>query len=187
MNVYDFDGTIYDGDSTIDFYIYCLMRYPRILKATWQQITGTLLYVFGKIDKTAWKEAFFSFVKFLPDIDQIINQFCNDHGKKIADWYRIKKRQDDVIISASPYFLVEPFCRREGITRVIATKVDKFSGKILGKNCKGKEKVIRFRECYDLSEIDSFFSDSRSDEPIARYAKKSYYVKGNKIKRWDLK
>lgn len=23
MNVYDFDKTIYDGDSTIDFYFYC--------------------------------------------------------------------------------------------------------------------------------------------------------------------
>ena len=24
MNVYDFDGTIYNGDSTIDFYLYCI-------------------------------------------------------------------------------------------------------------------------------------------------------------------
>lgn len=26
MNVYDFDETIYDGDSTVDFYKYCLRR-----------------------------------------------------------------------------------------------------------------------------------------------------------------
>lgn len=26
MNVYDFDKTIYDGDSTIDFYLYCVKK-----------------------------------------------------------------------------------------------------------------------------------------------------------------
>ena len=32
MNVYDFDGTIYNGDSTIDFYIYALKSKPSIIK-----------------------------------------------------------------------------------------------------------------------------------------------------------
>ena len=26
LNVFDFDNTIYDGDSSIDFYIFCLKR-----------------------------------------------------------------------------------------------------------------------------------------------------------------
>ena len=29
MNVYDFDKTIYAGDSTIDFWKFCMIRYPR--------------------------------------------------------------------------------------------------------------------------------------------------------------
>lgn len=32
MNVYDFDKTIYAGDSTIDFYLFCLKRQPAILQ-----------------------------------------------------------------------------------------------------------------------------------------------------------
>ena len=31
MNVYDFDGTLYDGDSTMDLYRYCLLRRPYIV------------------------------------------------------------------------------------------------------------------------------------------------------------
>ena len=31
MNLYDFDETIYDGDSTRDFVLYCYKNYPRTL------------------------------------------------------------------------------------------------------------------------------------------------------------
>lgn len=30
MNVYDFDKTIYNGDSTIDFYLYSLRKKPQL-------------------------------------------------------------------------------------------------------------------------------------------------------------
>lgn len=29
MNVYDFDGTVYAGDSTVDFYFFCLRKTTR--------------------------------------------------------------------------------------------------------------------------------------------------------------
>ena len=31
IDVYDFDGTIYDGDSTVDFTRFCLRRHPAVL------------------------------------------------------------------------------------------------------------------------------------------------------------
>ncbi len=40
MNVYDFDGTIYSGDSTIDFYLFCLRKQPEILCMGGKQIKG---------------------------------------------------------------------------------------------------------------------------------------------------
>ena len=33
VDVYDFDGTIYDGDSTVDYVRFCLRRHPRMLCA----------------------------------------------------------------------------------------------------------------------------------------------------------
>ena len=34
MNVYDFDGTIYDGDSSLDFFKFFIKKDPRILTFT---------------------------------------------------------------------------------------------------------------------------------------------------------
>lgn len=31
IDVYDFDGTIYDGDSTVDFVFFCLRRHPGVI------------------------------------------------------------------------------------------------------------------------------------------------------------
>lgn len=44
MNVYDFDGTIYNGDSTIDFFLYALKRNPSVLRYLPKQVWGFVLY-----------------------------------------------------------------------------------------------------------------------------------------------
>ena len=44
MNVYDFDGTVYAGDSTVDFYFFCLRKQPGILRVGGKQIKGFFLY-----------------------------------------------------------------------------------------------------------------------------------------------
>ena len=31
IDVYDFDGTLYDGDSTADYVLFCLRRHPALL------------------------------------------------------------------------------------------------------------------------------------------------------------
>lgn len=32
MRVFDFDGTIYDGESSVDFFLYSLRRHPKNLR-----------------------------------------------------------------------------------------------------------------------------------------------------------
>ena len=63
INGYDFDGTIYDGDSSVDFYFYCLKKNKKILLCLPIQLYGLLLYILGIKDKTFFKEKFFSFLK----------------------------------------------------------------------------------------------------------------------------
>ena len=57
MNVYDFDKTIYYGDSTADFYLFCLKRHKKILTLA-PSLLGAFLkfYVFKKGTKTDFKE-----------------------------------------------------------------------------------------------------------------------------------
>ena len=51
MNVYDFDGTIYDGDSTVDFYVFALKKKPSLISYGPKQAWGFLLYLLKKINK----------------------------------------------------------------------------------------------------------------------------------------
>ena len=55
----------------------------------------------------------------------------------------------DLIISASPEFLLKPICGILGIKHLIASKVSPVDGKYTGKNCHGKEKVRRFKQLYN--------------------------------------
>ena len=83
INGYDFDGTIYDGDSSVDFYLFCLKKNKKILLQLPIQIYGVILYILGIIEKTQFKEYVFSFVKRIDNIDSYVKEFWDHNSKKI--------------------------------------------------------------------------------------------------------
>ena len=87
-------------------------------------------------------------------------------------------------MSASPEFLLEPICKKLKIQPPIATRVDIYSGTIQGENCKGKEKVHRFRERYPETIICKFYSDSKTDAPLADIAQEAFLVKTDDVYPW---
>ena len=115
INAYDFDETIYDGDSSVDFYKYCLKRNKRVLLSAPIQLFGAILYIFKVTDKTRFKERVFSFLKRIDDIDTYVDDFWKSHYKNIKKWYLDQKEKTDVIISASPEFLLKPLEKKLNI------------------------------------------------------------------------
>ncbi len=184
MNVYDFDKTIYAGDSTLDFYFYCLKKYPKTMLYLPAQFWAGLLYVLGRYSKVRFKERFYSFLNSLSDIDGDIDGFWALNEYKIKDWYKLQRKDGDVVISASPEFLLKPICSKLGISVLIASKVDKLNGRYEGDNCYGQNKVERLICEIETFEIDNFYSDSLSDAPLAGLAKKSYIVDRDSIIPW---
>ncbi len=185
MNVYDFDNTIYSGDSTADFYKFCLKRHKKILLLIPSLGFAFFKYYVFKIGtKTQFKEKMYRFLKYC-DSNKDVEDFWNKHICKIKDFYSKQKKSDDIIISASPLFLLKPLEEKIGFT-VIASIVDEKSGKYTGINCYYDEKVRRLYEMYPSCEIDEFYSDHYSDEPLAKLAKKAYIVDGDKITDWDF-
>ena len=178
MNIYDFDNTILKGDSSIKLIKYSFVRHPILLtissfKALKEYIKGSSL---GNV-----KSELFSFVKKLPDLDGYINNFILKNKKYIKQFYLERQKDNDVVISASFDFWIIPFCHSIGIKNVIATKYDIKKGCIIGNNCKGEEKVKRFKEKYQKVIVNEAYSDSLSDLPMFKMAKKAYLVKGEKI------
>ena len=183
LNVFDFDNTLYDGDSSIDFYLYSIKKNFLLIRYFPIQIYGMLLYKMRLRTKEYFKERYFSFLNGIEDVDGLVNDFWKINSKKIREII-LNKKKNIVIISASPFFLLLPISEKIGAIKLIATDVDKSSGKLLSKNCYGEEKVKRLNAEYNEYIIESFYSDSKSDCFLARISEKSFLVKGKKIINW---
>lgn len=183
MNVYDFDKTIYNGDSSIDFFLFALKSKPSLLRFLPKQAIGFLLYGLGRIEKTALKERFFSFLCKI-ETETLVEQFWETHHQKIYNWYLMQKQPDDIVISASPEFLLKPLCQKLKIAHLIASKVHPSSGKFLGENCRGEEKVQRLQAEFPNAHIEKFYSDSLSDAPLANIADQAFLIKKGCITKW---
>ena len=93
------------------------------------------------------------------------------------------------IISASPEFLLQSMVIQMNNFELIATKVNKKSGRFESKNCYGEEKVKRLKKhITNEFKIENFYSDSISDKYLAEISQNSYIVKnGGKIEKWNQK
>ena len=185
MNCYDFDLTVFFPDSSYLFVMHCLRRYPRaVLRALpGAGLTG-VLKLLSLCETRALKEKLFSFLPYLDDVDRVVEEFwAENFDKGISEWYLLRKRSDDLILSASPEFLLRPAAERLGV-RLIATRMDRHTGRILGKNCHDHEKVRRFYEMYPNGHTEKFYSDSLSDSPMAEIADRAFLLKKHRIFPW---
>jgi phosphoserine phosphatase len=144
INVYDFDNTIYRGDSSFDFYRHCCSRYPRVRRDVFGVLPLAVDMLLHKRDKTRSKERFYHYLSFVPNVEEEVLRFWDTFDQNIKPWYLEQKRTDDLIISASPVFLLKPICERLGV-KLIASKVEAQTGIYDGLNCHDEEKVRRMR------------------------------------------
>lgn len=179
--LYDFDGTIYDGDSSVDFFKFCLKKDKTIYKMLPKLAIKFLAYKSKNITDTELKEYVFSFLKNFKNIDKVVKEFWETHESKIKNFYLEKKHDQDIIISASPEFLLKPICEKLKVKDLIASDVDKTTGKFKKPNNRGEAKVKEFYKKYPKTEILEMYSDSLHDKPLLDLAKKSYFVKKNKL------
>jgi phosphoserine phosphatase len=184
MNVFDFDKTIFVADSTARFFFFELRRYPSILlDVPAIGFAAVRYYLFRIGNKTQFKERMYRFLKRC-DTAKDVKDFWKKNLGGIKDFYHRIHRDDDVIVSASPEFLLKPLEELLHIT-VIASRVSPLDGTTEGLNCYHEEKVRRFREVYPDGRIEHFYSDSYSDEPLALLAEKAYIVDGETLIDWD--
>lgn len=187
MNVYDWDNTIYRGDSTVNFVLWLYGHRPLTLLSVFRTGICALLYGLHIISKLTFKQNLYHMFVFVKDMDQTADEFVSTHMDHVKQWYVDQKRPDDMVISASPEFTIKRFCSKLGITNSLASVVDPATGKYTGLNCHGSEKVRRFKEVTTDQKIEAFYSDSLSDAPLAELAEKAYLVKGNERMPWPQK
>jgi hypothetical protein len=186
VNVYDFDKTILPYDSSLAFFRFCARRYPRAVLRALPGVLKLPLYPVGLVSKTALKESWYGYLTMIPDVDRELGLFWAENYGNINAWYLMRRRPDDIVISASPEFLLRIPAERLGV-RLIASRVSRYTGLYEGSNNDGEEKVRRLMAEYPDIEIGDFFSDSVNDTPLARLAERAYLVDGGDFRPWPEK
>lgn len=183
--VYDFDKTIYDGETSTDFMKFFLKRNPKYLLRIYKALHSLFYY---NSDLKRSKEIFFEILNGAPIefLKNEINEFWKIHKSKIFPWIyeeirnNKKEAEELILISATPELFLEEISKELGFDKLIGTtftKQDKFFvSKIDGKNCKHQEKVVRLKEYLPEFNILAFYSDSMSDKPLFDLTDRKYFI-----------
>jgi len=182
LNLYDFDDTIYHGNSAFHFFIFCwkkgLIKTSHALKIPFKWIQ----YITKNITYTQLQEFIASGLSNIDNLDELLEEFWEKHKKNLKLFYINKKdRSKDIIISASAEFLLEPIAKELGVKKLIGSDVDRKTGKAARPMCRGEEKVIEFKKQYPKAEINEAYGNSSHDIPYMKLAKQAFMVKGNKL------
>lgn len=172
MRVFDFDNTIYDGESVIDFYLFSLRRNPKVARYVPVVLYHLLRYKFGRTTmadlEQAGRKYAAQYLSSFDDPEGLVRDFWDGHMRKIKAWYHPEK--DDV-------------CRRLGVQHCICSVVDRQTLTVEYINFSAN-KVSAFRKCFGASAVpDAFYTDNAADLPMIHLSRTAYKVHHNRITR----
>ena len=180
MNGYDFDDTILKGNSMFRFSLFCTARLPYLVLFVPVLLVASLLHAVRILNKYRYLHMVSLFVALVPRTERFVSKFWDKNMKHIKKWYLEQRRDDDVVISASPQFLAGEACRRLGI-RCVGTPLSPRSARLHGKQVYAAQKVETYKEVFGDTPLATYYSDSLTDTPMFKLAEKGYYVKGNHV------
>lgn len=185
MNVYDFDKTICKDDTEVDFFKRQLYRRPINLIFIPYYLWAFIQFKRKKISYREYRRHSYFNLKFIKNLDKEVEIFWDKRIKKVQPWYLKQQRNDDIITSASPDFLIIPVMKRLNINNYIVSSFDVKKHSYIGELNYGDNKVKFFKEKYPNVIIDNFYSDSLTDGCFLPISKHAYLVDNNfTLNKW---
>lgn len=186
MKAFDFDNTLYHGESSIDFAVYMIRKNKRII--LW------LPRIFWNLAK--YKLCLVSRDKMEILINRFLRSCFTDKNTLLRDtedfWSRNKKKldrkmvgrikKDDMIITAGPSFLFEAIKTELGTENMICSEID-LDNKCVRYLNFSDNKARRFRELFSRRRIDCFFTDSYNDKAMMDISDRVFLVSKGRLKR----
>jgi HAD superfamily hydrolase (TIGR01490 family) len=188
---FDFDGTITRRDTLIEFirfsqgnirfalgfllYSPWLVAYKLRLYPNWQAKQKIFTHFFGGMPYAEFQQTCLRF--FLQRGDALVYEEARQCIRR-----HLAQGDEVVMISASVEDWVRPFAESLGVQQVLATRVEvsdrgALTGRFLGRNCYGAEKVARLRTLYPdrAAYTLTAYGDSRGDRELLADADQAYY------------
>jgi len=190
ITVFDFDGTLTEKDSFIEFikfsrgrfrfYIYvpfiCLVWSLSKLKLV--KTHNAKSFIFSLFFKNMSSIKFDNYCKdFVSEIDGILRD-----DAKVAIERHLASDSEVLIISASIENWIKPWALANGINNILATQIEinnqgKLTGKFASQNCIDYEKVNRLLEVFPQRETYflTVYADSNGDKALMNLADKVFW------------
>ena len=186
MKAFDFDNTIYRGESSLDFSLYMIRTHKKILLYLPVIMANAIRYKLCLVDKEKLGAEINKYMKLIirdkREIRRLVKTFWQTHADRLDTDMLRRIGPDDLIITAGPDFLLDGIRDRLGTQNIISSEVDLDRIEILHLNFKDN-KVSRLRELYGNTRIDAFYTDSYNDRALMEISDKVFLVKKGKIKR----
>ena len=200
LAIFDVDLTLTKKDTFIEFYKFLCKEDKRFLLYFNKVISSGILYGLNIYDEKKTKEQYLSFLNgvSVESINFLAKKFYSEYiYKKLL--YKdalkeIEKRKSQgyvvILISASPEFYLKEFHNLD-IDYVLGTRYESkngvYTGKMIGCNNKGEEKVKRLFKLLSEENITNvdfeqccMYSDSLYDLPLLNLVGKGYLINSNK-------
>ncbi len=134
MNIYDFDNTIYDGESVWDFFISYIKVNPSFVRFIPRVIYAFAKYKLGKLTVDQMiknyapviKKCYCEYDKW----EEFTVKFWDEHMHKIKPFYFNVRKDDDVILTASPDLTIKEIAKRLNIRNIVCSVVDNETGEV---------------------------------------------------------
>lgn len=186
MKVFDFDNTLYRGESCIDFTLYMIRCNKRIILMLPMIFFNLIRYKLCIISKneieTLINDSMQKIIKDKNEVLSITKDFWDKNIRKLNTGLIESITEDDAVISAGPRFLLEAVIHNIGTSNLICSEVDLDKKQIIYLNF-GENKVKEYRKKYGTTPIDSFYTDSYNDKAMMDISDEVYLVRKWKIKR----
>lgn len=195
LSFFDFDGTLIKGDSFSMFIRFVCGNFKYFFGAF--VLSPVLIsFILRLVSNDKAKEIVFGF--FFKGMDESsFVDYCKKFVhvlKKNENKFVVKKMLEEnnaIILTASPRLWVQPWAAEYNI-EVEGTELEfrnnRLTGKFASRNCRADEKVDRMKKiiCDDRSNfLIKAYGDSISDEPMLKYADLGYWVKNERIIKYE--
>ncbi|MHC6179266.1 HAD-IB family hydrolase [Clostridium sp. JNZ X4-2] len=206
LAIFDVDFTLTRRETLMEFYIFMVKKNPKLIVYAPFSIISAFLFVIKLFTAKKAKENFIAFINGIGQ-EKMKCLTAEFYEKRMCEiFYRdgldtMKKLKEEgckvYLISASAEFYLKELYKIKEVDKVIGTifsiKHGKHYNKIIGRNCKGEEKVRRLMESLkkDGLEVDFknsyMFSDSLSDLPLFNIVGNPYLINYKKKNTHDIK
>jgi HAD superfamily hydrolase (TIGR01490 family) len=186
---FDFDGTITTKDTLLEFIKFAKGRF-RFYVGFFVCLPYLVAYKLKIISNQRAKEKVLNFF-FRRTSVEIFKRDCKLFSKDVLPTLIRPKALEEiaqlqqegfmvVVVSASPENWI-CYWAEEMKVKLIASRLEIFNnnitGKLVGRNCHGQEKVRRIAELYALADYEKVFAygDSKGDKPMLQLATQKNY------------